>query len=153
MVMALTFHTKDPYGVEDMLNILLFTDLSPLTGLETALLTRKWHAILGGGTLTSFADTSLLMWKQKVAPISVWDKAEVHLEAWAVVCTLFLGDNGVHPATYEMFLLLEETSGVRPRLQAQSCRQPTYTTALLCFIQKNFNQSFLQTFERRKQVI
>ena len=48
MVMVLTFHTKDPDGVGDVLNILLFPDLSPLAGWEATLLTQKWDAILGG---------------------------------------------------------------------------------------------------------
>ena len=136
----------------DTLNILLFPDLSPSTGSEADLLTQKWDAILGCGTLTSFVDTSLLMGKQKVAPISDWDEAESHLEAWAMFCTLFLGDNGVHPTTYEMFLLLEETSVVSPRLWAHSCQQTTFPTALLCFIHKDFNQSLRQTLERQKRV-
>ena len=63
MVMALTFHTEDLDGVRDDLNIFLFPDLPPSAGLEAALLTWKWGAILGGGNLTSFADTSLLMEK------------------------------------------------------------------------------------------
>ena len=63
MVMALTFHTKDPDGVEDTINIFLFPDLSPSAGLEAAFLTQKWDAILGGRTLTSFTDTSLLVGK------------------------------------------------------------------------------------------
>ena len=33
MVMVLAFHTKDVDGVEDTLNIFLFTDLSTLAGL------------------------------------------------------------------------------------------------------------------------
>ena len=37
MVIALTFHTEDPYGVGDALNIFLFPDLSPLAGSEAAL--------------------------------------------------------------------------------------------------------------------
>ena len=41
MVTKLAFHTEDPYGVGDTLNIFLFPDLSPLAGLEAALLTRK----------------------------------------------------------------------------------------------------------------
>ena len=49
MVVALAFHTQDVDGVEDTLNIFLFTDLSPLAGLEAALLTQKWGAILGAG--------------------------------------------------------------------------------------------------------
>ena len=59
--MALAFQTKDPNSVEDTLNIFLFPDLSPSAGSEAALLMRKWDAILGGRTLTYFADTSLLM--------------------------------------------------------------------------------------------
>ena len=84
MVMALAFHTKDPDRVGDTLNIFLFPDLSPSAGSEAALLTRKWDVILGGGTLTSFADTILLMGEQKVAPIAEWDEAESQIEAWAV---------------------------------------------------------------------
>ena len=106
MVMSLTFRTEEPDRVGDAQNILLFPDLSPLAGLEASLLTRKWDAILGGGTLTSFADTSLLMGKQKVAPIAGWDKASSQLEAWDVFCMVFLGDDGVHLAKHEMFLLL-----------------------------------------------
>ena len=59
---------------------------------------------------------------QKVAFITGWDEAASQLKAWAVFCTVFLGDNGVHPITYEMFVLQEETSGVIPRLRAQACQ-------------------------------
>ena len=81
---------KTPNGVGDALNIFLLSNHSPLEGLEAALLTRKWDAILGGGTLTSFTDTSLLMGMQKVAPIAGWDETPFQLEAWAVFCTVFL---------------------------------------------------------------
>ena len=80
MVLVLDFHTKDPDRVGDTLNIFLFTDLSPLAGLEAALLTWKWDTILGGGTLTSFAETSLLMGKHKVPPIADWYKAASQME-------------------------------------------------------------------------
>ena len=99
MVMVLAFHTEDPYGVGNTLNIFLFLDLSPSEGSEAALLTRKWEAILGCGTLTSFADTILLMGMQKVTPIAGWDEASSQLEAWDVFCAVFLVDCGVHPAT------------------------------------------------------
>ena len=72
MVMALAVYTKDPDRVGDTLNIFLFPDLSPSAVSEAALLTRKWDVILEGGTLTSLADTSLLMGEQKVAPIAEW---------------------------------------------------------------------------------
>ena len=153
MVMALAFHTKDPYGVGTAFNIFLFPDLSPLAGSEAPLLTRKWGAISGGGTLTSFADTSLMMGKQKVAPIAGWDKASSQLEAWAVFCKVFLGDYGAPPpATNKMFLLLEETSGVSLRLRLQACHQLNFPAALLLLIQQEFNESFRKALERRQRV-
>ena len=103
--------------------------------------------------MTSFADTSQLMEKQKVAPIAFWDKVSSQLEAWEVFCMLFLGDDSAHTATYEIFLLLEETSRVSPRLTAQARHKPTFHAALLRLIQKNFNESFRQALERRQRVI
>ena len=152
MVMALAFHTKNPEGVKDTLNIFVFPNLSPLAELEAALLTRKCDAILGGGTLTSFADTSLLMGKQKVAPITSWDEAESQLVAWAVCCTLFLGYDGVHPTTYKIFLLLEVTYGASLRLREQAHQQPNFPAAFLHIIQQEFNESFRQDLERRQRV-
>ena len=73
MVIVLAFHTKDPNGVGGSSQNFPFPDLSFLAGSEAALIIRKWDAILGGRTLTYFADTSLLMGKQKVAPIAGWD--------------------------------------------------------------------------------
>ena len=68
------FHTEDPYGVRDVLNIFLFPDLSPLTGLEAALITQKWDSILGGGTLTSFTDTILGMGSRRSPPVKAGTK-------------------------------------------------------------------------------
>ena len=102
--------------------------------------------------MTSFAETSMLMGKQKVAPIAVWDKAESQIEACAMFLSLFLGDDGVHPATYDIFLLLEERSRVSPRLQVQTRKQPNLPSTLLCLIHQDFNESFLQALERRQQV-
>ena len=56
MVIALTFHNKDPDGMGDSLNIFLFPDLSPLEVSEAALLTRNWYKILESGTLISFEE-------------------------------------------------------------------------------------------------
>ena len=63
-------------------------------------------------------------------------------------CTLFMGDDGVHPATYDMFLLLEETSGVIPRLQEKSRQRPAFPVALLRLIQQEFIDIFRQVMER-----
>ena len=152
MVMALVLHTKDPDGVGDALNTFLLPDLFPSSGLEAALLMRKWDTILGGGTSTFFADTSLLMGQQKVTSIIGWYKSASQLEAWTVFCTVFLGYYGVHPATYEMFFLLEEISGVSPRLRAQSLQKPTFPSALLCLVNQEFNKRFCQALERRHRV-
>ena len=110
------------------------------------------NAIFWDRTLTSFVETILLLGKQMVASIASWEEVESQLEAWAMFCTLFLGDNGVHPATYKMFLLLEETSGVSPRLQEQYRQEPTFPAALLCLVQQEFNESFCQVLERQQRV-
>ena len=86
---------------------------------------------LGGQNFNFLWNTSLLIGNQKVTPITGWDEAASQLKAWAVFFTVFLGDEGVHPTTHKMFLLLEETSGVRPRLRAQFRQQPTFPAALL----------------------
>ena len=41
MVLALTFHTKDPDGVGDAVNAVMFPDLSPAADFEAALLTLR----------------------------------------------------------------------------------------------------------------
>ena len=61
--------------------------------------------------MTTFADTSLLMGKQKVAPIAGWDEASSQLETWVVLCTVLLGEEGVQTGNKNIFLLLEEMSG------------------------------------------
>ena len=152
MVMALTFHTEDPDGVGYALNIFLLPNLFPSAGLEAALLTRKWDAILGGSTLTSSADTSLLMGKKKVSPITGWYEASSQLKAWTVFCMVFLVDDGVQPIPYEMLLLLEETSGGSLRMKAQARQKPTFPVALLCLIHQEFNKSFHQALERRQRM-
>ena len=93
--------------------------------MEAVFLTRKWETILGVGTLTYLEYIIFLMGDQKVAPMAGWDEVESQLEAWAVFCTLFLGDDGVHPATYYIFLLMEETSRVSLRLWEQARQKTT----------------------------
>ena len=148
MVMALDFHTKDPGVPGDTLKLSLFTDLCPSAGSEAALITLQWAAILGAGTLNYFAEKIMLMKKQKVNPTAGWDKAVSQLEAWSVFYTFSLGDDIGHPATYEMFFLVEEKIGVCTQLRAQYCQKPTVPAALLCLIRQEFNESFWQALER-----
>ena len=58
---------------------------------------KRWDSILGGGALASFADTSLLLGKQRVEPVTSWEAAEKQIEAWGVFCHVFLGYADVHP--------------------------------------------------------
>ena len=115
-------------------------------------MTRKWDAILGYGTLTSPADMRLLMGKQKVTPIVGWDKVASQMEALAVFFMVFIGDKSKHPATYDMFLLIEETSGVSPWMQTQAHHQLTFPVALLLLIHQEFNGRFCHALERRQRV-
>ena len=105
-----------------------------------------------GGTSTYFADTSLPIRKQKVAPIAVWDKAASHIEAWAVFCIVLLGDNSGHPTAYNIFLLTGETSSVSLRLWAQAHQKTTFPASLLRMIHQEFNESFRKALERWKLV-
>ena len=66
LVLGLAFYYEDPDSVGNAINVFLFPDLPPLASSEAELLTRRWGAILGGGALTSFADRSLLLAKQRV---------------------------------------------------------------------------------------
>ena len=61
LVLGLAFYSEDLDGVGDAINVFLFPDLSPSSGSEAAILAWGWDGILGGVTLTSFADTSLLL--------------------------------------------------------------------------------------------
>ena len=40
------------------------------------MLARRWYAILGGGTLTSFAEKILLLSKKQVELVTSWEASE-----------------------------------------------------------------------------
>ena len=86
----------------DAITVSLIPDLFPLMGSEAPLLARRWEYIIGGGPLTYFADTSLLLAKHRVELVTSWEAALKKLEAWGVFCLIFLGDAAVHPTTYEV---------------------------------------------------
>ena len=82
LVLGLALYSEDPDGMGDAINVFMFTDLSLSAVLEAALLERRWYAVLGGGVaLTSFADTSLLLSKQRVESVTIWEAADKKLEA------------------------------------------------------------------------
>ena len=66
--------------------------------------------------------------------------------------TMILGDDIGHPATYEMFFLTKETSGVIPRLWAQSRQQPTIPATILRLLQQEFDDRLWQVLERWQKV-
>ena len=69
------------------------------------------------------------MVRHKVAPITRWEAATNQLEAWGVVCAVFLGNVSVHPVTYEVLGLLEEATGAGERIHALYHHQTTCPTA------------------------
>ena len=101
----------------------------------------------------SFVDTILLMTKKKVMPIIGWEASAKTLEAWGVVCAVFLGNASVHLGTYEVLGLLEDANGVGEQLQAQAHRQRTFPSALLRLIQTDFNEIFHQALDRQQRVL
>ena len=62
--------------------------------------------------LMYFAYMSLLTAKQKVMPSTQYEAADKQLEAWGVICAVLLGNSLVHPGTYKILGLLEETNRV-----------------------------------------
>ena len=57
------------------INVFLFLDLSHSSSSKAVLLARRWDAIFCDGALTSFVDTSLLLAKQRVEPVTGWEAA------------------------------------------------------------------------------
>ena len=94
LVLGITIYIEGLDGLKNAINVFPFPDLSPSVGSEAALLARRCHAILGGGALTSFADTSLLLTNKLVEPFTSWEEAEKQLEAWGGVLTRLPGRRG-----------------------------------------------------------
>ena len=110
MVLALKFKSEDSDVVGDAMNVFLFPDMYPAAGYEAELLMRKWDSVLGGGTLISFATTSLLLGYQKVAPVESWYKSASHLESWELFCAVLLGVKDTKHATAKIMALVVETT-------------------------------------------
>ena len=53
LLLGLIFHTKDPEGVSEIVNIFMLPYLSPTAGSEAAMVARQWDAALDSNTLTS----------------------------------------------------------------------------------------------------
>ena len=72
LILGVAFHTEDPNGESDAVNIFMFPDLSLAAGTKAALVARRWETSLDSNTLTYYSDTAALMTKQRISPIMVW---------------------------------------------------------------------------------
>ena len=75
-----------------------------------------------------------MVWK-KVSSMTGWDEAEYQLEAWSMVCAMFLGNIRDYLSTFEMVTLIKETFSIRLRLREQYRQKTTFSSALLCLTQ------------------
>ena len=82
LILGLELYSEEPDSVVDAINVFLFPDLSPSASSEAALLTRMWYAILGGGALTSFVDTSLLIANQRLDSVTRWEAEAPSPHLW-----------------------------------------------------------------------
>ena len=63
---------EDPGRVSDAMGIFIFPDLSLAVGKESAMVVRWRDTELEPNTLSSYANTSTLIMKQRIAPIVEW---------------------------------------------------------------------------------
>ena len=87
-------------------------------------------------TLTSFANNSLLLGRQKVAPVESWDEASSQIELWTVFCIVLLSDMDIHHETSKMMALVEETLCICACLYVHCRIQTILPFILLRLIQK-----------------
>ena len=84
LILNLNFHTKDPYGVGDTVNILLFPNLPLYGSYEAALEERRWDTAQDSSMISTYYNNASLLQHHKVAHIVGWEAAKSMLEKWAV---------------------------------------------------------------------
>ena len=97
IVLAFLLYIKDPYGAGVVVNVFLFTDLSPLAGSKAALLTQIWDTVLVRGILTYFVDRDMLMGRHKVVLVAGCYISLKQMEAWAMFYSVLLGAAIIQP--------------------------------------------------------
>ena len=93
-----------------------------------------------------------LMGLHKEVPVLSWYTSMKHIEAWEVLCDVFLGYVIINPADFELEVLIYKASILGFRLCAQEHIKTEFPTELLCLIHMEFNVSFHQVMERRWRV-
>ena len=118
LLLGLAFHTEDPDILSDTVNIFMFPDLSLETVKEAALVAWQWDTALDSNMLTSYTNTAVLMIKQQISPIVIWEGAAKTLEQWLMLLDVILGPPELHPAIHELIVLVEAADEVSARLRA-----------------------------------
>ena len=62
----------------------------------------RWNMVLDRITLTTYADTSLLLQFQKVVPIIRWEAAVIMLEQWEVFLAVIMIPGSLQPVVYKL---------------------------------------------------
>ena len=124
LILSLAFHTEDPDGVEDTVNIFLLPNLSLSSGFKAALVARWWDTELYIGTLVTYSNTALLLQHQEVAPIIGWEAAVNILEQWVVFLTVIMVLVSSLHAVYEITMYIDASDEVNVRLWGKSNTNP-----------------------------
>ena len=118
LILGLAFHTEEPGGVINAVNIFNFPDLSLAADTESVLVARRWDKALDSNTLPSYTDTSALMTKQIIFPIVGWEVVSKMIDKWIVLLNSILGPPELHPAVHELRVLVEAAKEVRAFLRS-----------------------------------
>ena len=96
----------------------MLLDLSIAEGTEAALVAWQWDTALDSNMLTSYTNTAVLMIKQQISPIVIWEGAAKTLEQWLMLLDVILGPPELHHAIHELIVLVEAADEVSARLRA-----------------------------------
>ena len=106
LLLGLSFHTEDPNGVSDTMNIFMFSDLSLIVGTEAVMVVGRWDTALEFNALTTYADTNTLMKKQRISLIVGWEGAAKMIEKCLVYLVVILSPLGLHTTVHEIIILV-----------------------------------------------
>ena len=124
LILSLAFHTEDPDGVEDTVNIFLFPDLSLSAISKAALVVRRWDTTLDIRTMVAYSDTASLLQHQEVELIIGWEAAVNILEQWVVFLTVIMVLVSSLHAVYEITMYIDASDEVNVRLWGKSNTNP-----------------------------
>ena len=131
LILDITFHTEDPYGVEDTVKFFLFPDLFLSASSKATLVARRWYTTLDSSMLTTYANTVSILQRQKFSPIVVWKATKSMLYQWAIFFAVLWRPPPKHRAVYELMLMIYAVEEINSRIWAQARCQLTISTALV----------------------